>query len=249
MLRTILIDDEIHSLESLCLDLKKYCPGVEIVDSCKGAKAGLEGILKHEPDLVFLDIEMPGMSGFELLQQVGHRDFDVIFTTAFDEYAIQAFKVSALDYLLKPIDHNELRAAVQKVQEKQESSDSHKKLDILLTNLEASNAGFDKLAIPSLKGLDFVNVQDILYCVGDGNYTTIHTMHGEKFVISRTMKETEELLQNHTFFRTHQSYLVNLKGIKQYIRGSGGQLVMQDGSVIQVARARKDALMKMIYRK
>jgi two-component system LytT family response regulator len=192
---------------------------------------------------------MPGMTGFEMLQKVRDYTFDIIFTTAYDEYAIQAFKVSAMDYLLKPIDVSELQSSVQKVVDKHESVDSNKKLDILLTNLENGATGFEKLAIPSLKGLDFVNVRDILYCEGDGNYTTIHTVQGEKFLISRTMKETEELLHNPSFFRTHQSYLVNLNGIKQYIKGSGGQLVMQNGTVIMVARARKDALMKLIYKK
>jgi two-component system LytT family response regulator len=192
---------------------------------------------------------MPGMTGFEMVQKVRDYTFDIIFTTAYDEYAIQAFKVSAMDYLLKPIDVSELQSSVQKVVDKHESVDSNKKLDILLTNLENGATGFEKLAIPSLKGLDFVNVRDILYCEGDGNYTTIHTVQGEIFLISRTMKETEELLHNPSFFRTHQSYLVNLNGIKQYIKGSGGQLVMQNGTVIMVARARKDALMKLIYKK
>jgi two-component system LytT family response regulator len=249
MLKTILIDDEINSLESLEIELTRFCPEVEVIAAYKTAKAGLEGIRHHDPDLVFLDIEMPGMSGFELLREVTDMRFEVIFVTAYDEYAIKAFKVSAMDYLLKPVDVEELQSAVAKVIEKQDHTDPSKKLDVLLTNIESGQSGFQKIAIPSLKGLDFVDVQDVLYCIGEGNYTSIYTVDGKKFVITRTMKETEELLNNKAFFRTHQSFLVNLNGIKQYIKGSGGQLVMADGTHIQVARARKEELMKMIYKR
>lgn len=247
-LRTILVDDEMLSLESLQLQLEAHCPGVEIVAMCKGPREGIEKINALDPDLVFLDIEMPGMNGFEMLRQFPVRDFDVIFITAYEEFAIQAFKVNAQEYLLKPVDVRELVAAVEKVQNRIDQLDSQKKIDILLTRLEGQSSGFGKIAIPSYNGLDFINVQDILYCSGDGSYSSIHTAQGEKFVVSKTMKEMEELLHQSGFFRTHQSYLVNLGCIRQYIRGSGGQLVLQDGSVIQVARARKEALMKVIYK-
>lgn len=249
MLKTILIDDEINSLESLEIELHKHCPEVEVVAKYKQAAAGIKGIRTIQPDLIFLDIEMPGMSGFELLKEVRDIPFEVIFVTAYDEYAIQAFKVSAMDYLLKPVDVTELKTAVVKVQEKIRQADPVQKLDVLLTNIEHGQSGFQKLAIPSMKGLDFVDVKDILYCIGEGNYTSIHTVSGDKYVISRTMKETEELLNNPIFFRTHQSYLVNLNGIRQYVKGSGGQLVMQDGTHIQVARARKEALMHLIFKR
>lgn len=249
MLKTILIDDEKHSLESLQLELASNCPQVSVIDLCKGAEAGIRSIIENQPDLIFLDIDMPVMNGFELLEKVRHIPFEVIFTTAYDEYAVRAIKVSAMDYLLKPIDVAELRQAVQKVMEKRENEDANVKLDVLLTNIQSAQTGFQKLAIPTLSGLDFVNVQDITYCQADGSYTTIHTSTRESYVISRTLKETEELLGNPGFFRTHQSYLVNLNFIKQYIKGSGGQLIMQDGTVVQVARAKKEALMALIYRK
>lgn len=249
MIRALLIDDEKHSLESLQIELGQHCPEVEVVDACKGSKAGLQGILTHKPDLIFLDIEMPGMNGFELLDKVRDIPIDVIFTTAYDEYAIKAIKVSAMDYLLKPIDVTELKRAVTRVAEKKQTDHSQQKLEVLLTNIQNANHGFQKLAIPTLSGLNFVNVSDIIYCEADGNYTTIHTRSGDKHVISKTMKETEELLSNPGFFRTHQSFLVNLNCIKEYIKGSGGQLVLQNGAIIQVARARKEALMQMIYRR
>lgn len=247
-LRTILIDDEILSLESLQLQLTANCPEVDIVAVCKGPKEGIKNIIELEPDLVFLDIEMPGMNGFEMLKQIQDRDFEVVFITAYEEFALQAFKVNAQEYLLKPVAIQELIAAVEKVQNRFDQLHSQKKLDILLTKLEGQSSAFGKIAIPSYSGLDFINIQDILYCSGDGSYSEIHTTQGEKLIVSKTMKEMEEMLQHSGFFRTHQSYLVNLGCIKQYIRGSGGQLVLQDGSVIQVARARKEALMKVIYK-
>lgn len=249
MIRALLIDDEKHSLESLQIELQQHCPQVEVVQACKGAQAGLTGIRTHRPDLIFLDIEMPGMNGFELLDHVREIPLEVIFTTAYDEYAIRAIKVSAMDYLLKPIDVQELKRAVEKVALKHHSGNTREKLEVLLTNIQNSQQGFQKLAIPTLSGLHFVDVQDIVFCEADGNYTTINTRSGNKHVISKTMKETEELLRNPGFFRTHQSFLVNLNYIKEYIKGSGGQLVLQNGAIIQVARARKEALMQLIYRK
>jgi two-component system LytT family response regulator len=249
MLRAILIDDEILSLESLEMELQSHCPDVEIIEICKGAKAGKEAIVQHHPDLVFLDLEMPGQNGFELLEEVKYIPFDVIFTTAYDEYAIRAIKVSAMDYLLKPIDIDELKQAVKKISEKTYDGLSRQKLDVLLTNIQGSHGVFEKLAVPTLSGLSFINLSDIVYCEADGNYTTVFTANGDKYVLSKTLKETEGLMSNPVFFRTHQSYLVNLNCIQEYIKGPGGQLVMQDGSIIQVARARKESLMQLIYRK
>ena len=246
-IRAILIDDEAHSLDSLEIELGMHCPEVEVVEKCKGAQAGIQSIYNKNPDLIFLDIEMPGMNGFQLLEEVRQQDFEVIFTTAYDEYAIKAIKVSALDYLLKPIDVSELKKAVRKIYEKKEDESANQKLDVLLTNIQSN--GFEKLAIPTLKGLDFITVRDINYCKADGNYTEIHMLDGSNYVISKTIKETSSLLNNSSFYRTHQSYLVNLNCIKQYIKGSGGQLVMQNNDIVQVARARKEGLMQVIYRK
>ncbi len=249
MLRAVLIDDEKNSLESLEIEIIDNCPGVTIVELCNGAKAGIASIIKNEPDLIFLDIDMPVMNGFEMLEHVKHIPFEIIFTTAYEEFVLKAIKVSAMDYLLKPIDPVELQKAVQRVIEKHSTGFSKNQLDVLLTNIQSTQTGFQKLAIPSLNGLDFVDVQDIIYCKADSSYTTIFTKSGEKHIISRTLKETEELLGGSGFFRTHQSYLVNLSCIKRYIKGAGGQLVLKDGTVVYVARARKEALMQIIYQK
>ncbi|MDX1477537.1 MAG: LytTR family DNA-binding domain-containing protein [Saprospiraceae bacterium] len=247
MIRAVLIDDERNSLETLRMELELNCPDIEVVATSLGPEAGQAAIAQHKPDLVFLDIQMPGMNGFELLQSMDHVSFDVIFVTAFDTYSMQAIKVSAMDYLLKPVDGEELKKAVEKVRANQELRQSKERVDFLLTNLQAGTTGFSKIALPTLKGLDFVNVEDILFCEADGNYTTIHTDQGESYVISRTLSEFEEMLSNSMFFRTHKSYLINLQHIKQYIKGSGGQIIMKNGTSVQVARARKELLMERIF--
>ena len=249
MIRTILIDDERHSLDSLEIEIAEHCPQLEVVATCKGAKEGIQAIRAHNPELVFLDIDMPVMNGFQLLERVRDQSFDLIFATAYDEYAVRAIRVSAIDYLLKPIDPEELRCAVDKVIDKRNQEDPLLKLDVLLTNLHGREGEFQKIAIPNLHGLDFVNISDIIYCVADGSYTNIFTTDGEKYVISRTMKETTELLESPRFFRTHQSYLINLNYIRKYIKGSGGQIIMQDGAEVLVARARKEELMKVLLKR
>lgn len=249
LLRTLLIDDEIHSLESLEIELGQYCPQVEVVMACHGAQAGLEAIQKYEPDLVFLDIDMPGMNGFELLQKVTRRDFEVVFVTAYDEFAMKAIKVSAMDYLLKPIDHKDLEASVNKVVEKRNAVAANTKIDLLLTNLESSVNGFKKIAIPTSTGLDLIDTQDIVMCEADGSYTTVFTIDDRSYLVSKTLKEVTELLESQSFFRTHQSYLVNLNHATKYVKGSGGYLVMANNRTAQVARARKDDLMSLILRR
>jgi two-component system LytT family response regulator len=246
MIRAILVDDEQESLEVLQLDIKEYCPQIEIVGMYSDPHVAIDQIKRQNPDLVFLDIEMPGLNGFDLLDRLNTYEFDVIFVTAYDEFAIKAIKVSAMDYLLKPIDEDELMEAVHKVEEKQNRYLSKEHVEILLTNIRDEDGRFAKLAIPSNEGLDFILIDDILYCQADGNYTVIHTAK-EKFVITKTLKQIESLLHNGQFFRTHQSYLVNLNHIRKYMRGAGGEIILSNGSNVQVARARKEALMKRIY--
>jgi two-component system LytT family response regulator len=250
MLKTILIDDEKNSLEALRMEIEMNCPSVDIVATCRGAREGLEAINSQSPDLVFLDIQMPEMNGFDLLRSIPEVDFDVIFVTAFDTYSMQAIKVSALDYLLKPVDGDELKRAVHKVEESLALKRSKAQVDFLLTNLQhGTDKAFSKIALPTMKGLDFVSLDEILYCTADGNYTSIHTITKEKYVITRTLSEFEEMLDHTMFFRTHKSYLINLQHIKKYIKGSGGEVLLRDGTSIQVARARKELLMDLIYKR
>ena len=247
MIRSILIDDERNSLETLRMELELNCPDVEIIEACQGAEQGLDSIRRNDPDLVFLDIQMPMMNGFELLRQLPSVDFEVIFVTAFDNYSMQAIKVSAMDYLLKPVDGDELVKSVAKVRENIDLKRSKEQVAFLLTNLSNEKTKFTKIALPTLKGLDFINVEDILHCTADGNYTHIRMVEGEEYIISRTLSEFEEMLDNQMFFRTHKSHLINLSYIVQYLKGSGGQVILKGGTSVQVARARKELLLDLIY--
>jgi len=247
-MRAMIIDDEKLSVHTLAKMLSNHCPDVQVVGMYNKPAEALEALPDKNPEVVFLDIEMPGMNGFDLLEAVPEINFDVIFTTAYDEYALKAFKVSAMDYLLKPIAEEELIAAVEKMKRKQEHRISQQHMELLLTNLNSEN-NFPKLAIPSHEGLEFVDVEDILHCEADRNYTTIYTIQGDHFVFSKTLKEIEKLLPEQYFFRTHQTHLVNLRHVKKYLRGTGGEIVLDNGTHIRVAKARKEALMERIFKR
>jgi two-component system LytT family response regulator len=244
MIKAILIDDEKHCRETLSIQLERYCPEVKLLAECSSAQQGLEAIALHRPDVVFLDVEMPGMNGFEMLQQVPNISFELIFTTGYDAYAIKAIRFSALDYLLKPIDKEELKKAVNKVHQKTDHKLTEQ-LDILLEKLGNKQASLQKIALPTQDGFELVPLENIMHCESDSNYTHIVLKNGKKLLVSRTLKEIEELLEGHPFLRVHHSHLVNLNEITRYIRGEGGYVVMSDNTSISVSRSRKDALLKL----
>jgi len=244
MLRSIIIDDELHCLESLSLLLNEYCSEVELLDQCSSAKKGLEAIEKWKPDLVFLDIEMPVMNGFELLEQLSSVSFAIIFTTSYDQYAIKAFRFSALDYLLKPIDQDELVAAVKKVGE-QRHLPVAEQFQVLLKQIQGKNNGFLKLAVPTADGFELIPAEQIVYCEANDNYTHFFLKNKSKIIACRILKDIEAQLQDFSFFvRVHNSYLVNLNEVARYVRGDGGHLIMSNGTMINVSRSRKEALLK-----
>ena len=244
MIKAILIDDEGHCLETLSILLKEYCPQVTIVDQCRSAKKGLESIDKIKPDLVFLDIEMPAMNGFELLEQFTEIPFAIIFTTSYDQYAIKAIRFSALDYLLKPIDPKELIVSVHKVQT-QKQLPAAEQFQMLLSQVQQKETGFKKIAVPTSEGFELIPAEQVVRCEADDNYTYLYLKSKNKIVACRTLKEMEEQLQDFNFFvRVHHSYLVNLNEVTKYVRGEGGYLVMSDGVTVNVSRSRKEALMK-----
>jgi two-component system LytT family response regulator len=243
MIKAILVDDEMHCLDTLSILLKDYCPEVQILDRCRSAKAALEVIEKFKPALVFLDIEMPAMNGFEMLEQFQEIPFAVIFTTSYDQYAIKAIHFSALDYLLKPIDPKELVAAVHKVQN-QKNLPSAEQYRMLMDQVQHKE-GFKKIAVPTSDGFELIPEDQILRCEADDNYTHIFLKNKNKIVACRTLKEVEEQLQSFSHFvRVHHSYLVNMNEITKYVRGEGGYVIMSDGSSVNVSRSRKEALMK-----
>ncbi|MCG8332592.1 MAG: LytTR family DNA-binding domain-containing protein [Chitinophagales bacterium] len=244
MINAIIIDDEINAIKTLSNDLAKYCPDVHIIQKCKSAKDGLKAIKQLKPDLVFLDINMPWMSGIELLEVIEDITFDVIFTTAHDQYAVKAFKLSVTDYLLKPIDHQELIIAVEKVSTKKKHL-SREQLVQLRNNMD-TNTPLLRVGIPTPEGIDFISLQDILYCEAQSNYTYIHLTDDKHLISARTLKEFDQLLANDHFCRIHQSFLINLNHLKKYYRGDGGYVVMANQASLNVSRSKKEELLRKI---
>lgn len=244
MIHAIIVDDEPHSCKVLSTLLERYCAEVKVLAVCHSAEEGLQAIQEYEPQLVFLDVEMPRMNGFEMLEQLPDINFDLIFITSYDQYAVKAFRFSAIDYLLKPIDRTELQKAVRKVTVRS-SKQLSQQLGILLQKIN-NPAGTYKLALPTMEGLQIIPADDIIYCGSDSNYTTIYLKNKQKVVVPRTLKEIEELLEDHPFIRAHHSYLVNLNEISKYVKGEGGYLVMNDGSQIDVSRSRRELLLKKL---
>ena len=242
MIKCIIVDDEQKSQESLKILLEDFCKGVEVKALCQNVTEAINALATHNPDLVFLDIHLQRETGFDLLTPAKKIDFEVVFTTAYSEYAIKAFKFSAIDYLLKPIDIEELRKAVEKVKKKQNGNITDR-LDQLILNLRNSSGQNYKLALPTSDGLIFVQIENIIYCEASSNYTQIFTQDGKKHLVSRTLKEYEDLLTDQNFFRIHNSYLINLNLIKKYVRGEGGYVVMTNDVSLDVSKRKKEAFL------
>ena len=244
-LKAIIIDDEPPCVDALFLDLDRYCPEVEVIAKCIGSKEGLKAIKDNKPDLVFLDIEMPWMNGFELIEMLDEVNFDIVFTTAYDQFAVRAFRISAVDYLLKPIDKDDLVAAVDKILKKNKKGLDQEHLEMLLQNVN-HNQGDARIAFSTKEGLTFVAVKDILYCEADGNYTTIVMKGRKNILLSKPIKEVQNLLQDMNFCRIHNSYLINLAEIQRYVRGDGGYVIMSDDKSLSVSRTKKEDLLSHI---
>lgn len=239
-LNCLIIDDEKHCRDSLSQIIAENFSDINLLEICTNPKDGITAISKHDPDLVFLDVEMPGMTGFELLQQLPEVNFEVIFTTAYDKYAVRAIKASALDFLLKPVGKDELSEALVKVRMKLKKTKPLKQLEVLFENIKQVSDPLKKIVVPTLQGFNFIYVQDIIRLEGESNYTTFYFKGGQKLMVSKTLKEFEDMLLDHHFFRVHQSHLINLRFLKNYIKGEGGIAVMEDGSEIDVSRRRKE---------
>lgn len=247
MIKAIIVEDEKMSRETLRRMLDKYCPAVEVVAEADGYRKGMEEIRKNPPDVVFLDIQMPDGSGFRLLEEIGEISFEVIFTTAFDQFAIKAIKYSALDYLLKPIIPQDLIDAVERVEKRKEQARKRKNLDLLAQNLKTEDEFRNKIVLSTSDMVHVIHVDDIIRCESDNYYTYFYFRDGRKLLVSKTLKENEELLSHHNFIRPHKSHLVNVKYIKNYIRHEGGYILMTDGSKVPVSRRKKDKIMEIIF--
>src|SRR6478752_4955812 len=245
MIRGIVVDDELKSRESLKILIEDFCEGVEVVALCQNVDESIEAIQRLHPDVVFLDIQLQRETGFDLLTRLKHFDFNVIFTTAYSEYAIKAFKFSAIDYLLKPIDIEELKRSLLKLEKKMGNSITER-LQQLMQNMRSESSGNFKLALPTMDGLVFVKVKNVLYCEASSNYTEITMEDNKKYIVSRTLKEYEDLLGDQDFFRVHHSTLINLNAIKKYVRGDGGYVIMNNDKSLDVSKRKKEAFLSRI---
>ncbi|PHN06500.1 LytR/AlgR family response regulator transcription factor [Flavilitoribacter nigricans] len=240
MVKAIIVEDEANNRENLRLALASYCPEVEVIGEADSALTALDLIRNTSPELVFLDIAMPLGSGFDLLESLPEIRFDIIFVTAYDQYALRAIKFAAVDYLLKPINVLELKKAVGRVLVKRENTKENERLAVLLHNLQKQD---QKIALPQSDHIAFVPVNSIIRCRGDRNYTHFYFKDGTTLLVSRTLKEFTDLLEGNQFYRVHQSHLVNLDCIRKYSKRDGGTLITTDNEKIPVARARKDQLL------
>jgi two-component system LytT family response regulator len=241
-MRTIIIDDEASTRGALHALLTHYCPDVTVIGQAASAEAGFQLLRAQTPDLLFLDVEMPLGNGFDLLDALGEVAFDIIFTTAHDQYALRALKACALDYLLKPVGVADLRAAVAKAQRQQAPATAQ--LSTFYDNLRGPASGGGKVVLPTMQGFEVVDVAHVVRCQADDNYTLFVLDNKEKILVSRTLKEYEELFADYDFLRIHQSHLVNAAHVKRYIKGSGGYVQLTDDSIIEVSRRKKDELMQ-----
>lgn len=239
-MKVIIVDDETLVAKNLELLLNRYCPDVIIEGIAHSAKDAEALIKDKRPDIIFLDVEMPHGNGFDLLKRFDQINFGVIFVTAFDHYAIKAIKYSAIDYLLKPIDINELVAAVAKAQAQMKNKSVSQGLNLLLQNLAQPAARLQKLTLPTMDGMIFVNIDEILYCKSDGNYTSFYLVNGQNPMATRQIGTYEDMLPEPLFCRIHRQYIVNVNKVSKYIKGRGGYVVMNDGKIIDVSVRKKE---------
>ena len=240
MIKTILVDDEPRGLSTLKTLLNEYCPELKIVAECSEAESAKEKIELLAPQLAFLDISLPGKNSFDLLAELGQIDFEIIFVTAHNEYTLQAFHYSAVDYLMKPIDEDLLADAVRRAVKRITVNTINNNVSTLLHNLHKTQSPQEmKLCIPSLKGFQVVELKDILYCEASSSYTNFHFANKHTICTAKSIHEYEELLADAGFVRIHKSYLINLLHVKEYIKGEGGSVILTGGNEIEVSRRKK----------
>lgn len=244
MWKAILIDDEPHALEALNWELKENCPEIEVIAMLSDPISAIRQVYELQPDILFLDIEMPRMNGFDLLKAIPKRSCKIIFTTAYDKFAIKAIKVNAFDYLLKPIDSDELRQTIDKFIEGRKIPETTS-VEHMIKELDDSIKTIEKLAITTNTGTDFINQSDILFCESSGNYTYIHTID-DKICVSKTLKFIEAQLNASLFIRVHHSYLVNINHIKKYTKGEGGEIETTNGLSVRVSRSKKEEVINRL---
>lgn len=245
-MRAVLIDDEISNLENLQALLNKHCQQVTVVATAQDVSTGVAAIEKYTPDLVFLDIQMGEQTGFEVLKLLPTRNFEVIFVTAYDQYGIQAVKFAALDYLLKPVDIEELKEAVNKAERKLAAQAPTSQLDFLLQQLKKPEASVSKIALQMQNEIRYIGLNEIIRCEADNTYTHFFLADGEKILVSKSLKEYADLLRPNGFLRTHQSHLVNPKYVKSWLKEDGGILLLSTGEKIPISKPNKETVKKAL---
>lgn len=246
MIKAVLIDDSAEARNSLADDLARHCPGVKIIAEADSVSSGLEALAKNNPDVVFLDIQLGDGTGFDILEQIGKISAHVIFTTGLDTHGIRAIKFSALDYLLKPVDPDELVAAVKKIEEQQQANPALESLQLLAENLRQAKSSSKRIALNSADRVHVVNIEDIIRCTSERNYTIFFLKGGKQIVVTRTLKEYEELLEPSGFVRVHHSHLISLEHLREFVKADGGYALMSDNSHVPVSVRKREELMKAL---
>ena len=247
MIKAIIIDDEAHARESLTNVIHQYCQEITVIGSGENVADAIALINRFSPDIVFLDIDLPNGNGFTLFEHITLPNFETIFTTAYEEYAIKAFRVAALDYLTKPIDFRQLIEAVERFRTKQKVELKEQRIELLLENLSNKPTEFNKLVLPDYDGYTLIKVSDIIYCKADGSYTEIYLLNGKTITTSKLLKVVEELLPSQTFYRIHKSYVVNLNLIKRYNKSEGHQVLMENNTLLDVSdRNKKEFIERLV---
>ncbi len=246
MIKTVIIDDEESARETLIIMLKMYAPEIEVVAEADGVKSGIQTINEFNPELIFLDIQMGDGNGFDLLSNFPECNFKVIFITAYEEYAIKAFKFSAIDYLVKPVTPDDLIQATKKMTDSSEKKILKSQIEVLENNYSIPNQSFGTIILKTTEAIYIVEINDIIHCKSENNYTYFYLAGANKLLVSRTLKEFDELLSEVGFLRVHQSHLINTKQIDHFDKREGGTVIMKDGSKIPVSFRKKDQLLQLI---
>jgi|SRR6185312_257215 len=244
-LKAILVDDELNSLQNLQLKIQEFCPEIRVVAQTQRPEDAILLIQQHKPDVIFLDIEMPRMSGFKMLEQISELDFEIIFITAYNHYAINAIRISAFDYLVKPVSIRDLQQTVERLGHFAQKK-SGERAEILKRNLANPRTQDDQIAIPTNDGLEFLQIRQIIRIESSSNYSKLILLNGQQLLVTRQLKDFEELLGDYRFYRIHHSHLINLSYIAKYVRGDGGQVTMRNGDIIDVSRRKKEVFLKLI---
>lgn len=245
-LKAVIIEDEKHSREVLKKMLKKFCPDIQVVAIVGTVNDGVEAIHEESPDIVFLDIELRPGTGFDVIKQIKGPSPEIIFTTAFEQYAIKAFKLSSLDYLLKPISVKELQHAILKARKKKNERIYKKQLDTLMFNIGQQSLKTSRVCLATAESIEFITTEEIIYCKADGAYTIFALKEGKTILTSKRLKVYERLLPRQHFMRVHNSFLINLKEVKKYMKSDGGYIIMNNGQQIAISHRKKNEFIKQM---